>query len=398
LVVDDPAASALLTRALALHPAEGPGRWSIQADLIEPLMNQLKLSEAAQLAEGIRAAADAAGDLQWVTRGRLEAARVRQLTAPEGATEILRWEAERAILVFGRLGDEVGLGFAHEALADVAGMSGDLAGWTREYQLAADHLTRAGRTQHAQLASVGALSAMIAGTHPASVALIEARRQVSTVDGRLLRMLTAARTCLLAELLGRTGEAHQAREHVETLGLEMPDATAGTAAWFLGRAALACGRAGEAAELLARACAVHESTGATGYLSTTAAYHAHALLLTGDQPAARRQVNRALETGSTDDVLTQGLAHSALAWAAAADGEDPTTVRQEMAAALAALEPTELILDRALVHAACAEAARLIGDRAAAAEHRRRAIDLYDAKENIVGAAVQRALLAAEVE
>ena len=50
--------------------------------------------------------AEAAGDLQWVTRGRLAAARLRQITAPEGATELLRREAEQAILVFGRLDDQ----------------------------------------------------------------------------------------------------------------------------------------------------------------------------------------------------------------------------------------------------------------------------------------------------
>ena len=70
LVADDPAAIAMLTRALALHPAEGPARWSIQWDLVEGLAPD-RLPDAAELAETIRAAAEAAGDLQWTTRGRL---------------------------------------------------------------------------------------------------------------------------------------------------------------------------------------------------------------------------------------------------------------------------------------------------------------------------------------
>ena len=249
------------------------------------------------------------------------------------------------------------------------------------------------------MADFFALFAMVHGKHPASLALIEARRQASTADGRQLRLLTWTRVCFLAQMLGRTEEAHQAREHTESLRLELRDSLATVGAtWHLGMAALACGRAAEAAELLARTCAVHESAGATGYLSTTAGYYAHALLLTGDRPGGRRQVDRALETGSTDDVLTQGLARSALAWAIAADGDDPAMCGKRWQPQLAALEPTDLLLDRALVHAACAEAARLIGDRTAAAAHRQRAIDLYDAKENIVGAAVQRALLAAQLE
>jgi hypothetical protein len=74
-------------------------------------------------------------------------------------------------------------------------------------------------------------------------------------------------------------------------------------------------------------------------------------------------------------------------------GEAPDTVRQHMTDALAALEPTEMILDRALLHAACAEVAQLLGDGVTARQHRCLAIDLHESKGNLVGAAVQRALL-----
>ena len=283
-------------------------------------------------------------------------------------------------------------------MGDVANVAADLSLMMTEAQRAAEHLTRAGRTNQARVADFFALFAMVHGKHPASLALIEARRQASTADGRQLRLMTWTKVCFLAQMLGRTEEAHQASEQTESLRVEMRDplATVGITR-DLGGVALACGRAAEAAELLARTVAVHESTGATSYLSTTAGYYAHALLLTGDRSGGRRQVDRALETGSTDDVLTQGLARSALAWAIAGDGEGPAIVRKELAAAVAALEPTDLLLERALVHAAGAEAARLIGDRTAAVQHRQHAIALYDAKENVVGAAVQRALLAAEV-
>jgi hypothetical protein len=197
-----------------------------------------------------------------------------------------------------------------------------------------------------------------------------------------------------AALLGRTEEAQQARERAERLQVELATAdAAATLTFILGEAALACGRATEAGELLARACTVHETTGAVGLLCTDAALYAHALLLVGDHRSARRQVHRAIETGSSDDVLTQGLARSALAWLAAVDGEDPLVVRRHMTDALAALEPTQFLIALALTHCACAEAALLIGDHSGARHHRQSAIDLYDAKENVVGAAVQRALL-----
>ena len=180
-----------------------------------------------------------------------------------------------------------------------------------------------------------ALYAMVPGKPPASLALIEARRQASTADGRQLRLLTWSKVCFLAQMLGRTEGAHKPSEQTDSLRVELRNSlvTVGVTR-DRGIVALACGRAAEAAELLARACPVYESAGGCRLL--------------------------------VDGVLTQGLARSALAWAIAADGDDPATVRKESAAALAALAPTDLLLERALVHAACAEAAQLIGDLAAA--------------------------------
>jgi hypothetical protein len=346
------------------------------------------------LAESIRAAAEAAADLRWSTHGRLGLARVRLSTSPEGAAELLAREAEQALVVFERLGDQLGLGWAHLSLRDVAAMSGRVNVMATETQLAAEHLTRAGRSQRAQLNTSLALVSMMIGDHPASRGLVEARRRLNTADGRRQRTFAWTAVAFFAALLGRAEEEQQAREHAERLQAELGTyATTEAGGNFFGFAALACGNAAEAAELLARTCAAEEATGDAGHLSTTAALHAHALLLTGDHHTARQQVNLALAIGSADDVLTQGLARSALAWLAARDGEDPGAVRQHMTDALAALEPTELVIDRALVHTACAEAARLLGDETAARRHRQAAIDLYDAKENLVGAAIQRALL-----
>ena len=399
LAADDPAAIALLTRALALQPDEGQLRWSIQFDLVDGLLRDGNLIDAAEVAESIRVAAEAAGDLQWTTRARLATGRLGLYIASEGATELLRNEAQQALVVFGRLGDELGLGVAHECLADVAAMSGRVDALATENQLAAEHLTRAGRGRLAQALTLGTpLFAMEFGSRPASLGLVEARRRVATAQGRLPRIYAWVAVSFFAAMLDRTEEERQAREHAEQLQVELRNSW--TAAWMmthLGVAALACGRPADAAELFAGASAVHEATGAAGLLSTTAGYHAHALLLIGDQPEARRQVDRALETGSTDDVLTQGLARSALAWLTAVDGDDPAIVQGHMTDALAALEPTDLVMDLAFVYAACAEAAQLLGDDKAARQHRQRAIDLYDTKENIVGAAVQRALLAGEV-
>lgn len=81
------------------------------------------------------------------------------------------------------------------------------------------------------------------------------------------------------------------------------------------------------------------------------------------------------------------------AWLAAIDG-DLTAASAHMDTALGQLTRDQL-LDRALVHVACAETSGVLGDVSAARAHRRSAIDLYRAKGNVVGAAHHEALLAA---
>jgi hypothetical protein len=395
LVGDDHAAIALLSRALVLQPDEGPQRWSIQFDLVEGLGRVGPLAAAGEHAGAIRAAAEAADDGLWTTRGRLAVAQINQTTDPEGATELLRAEADRALVVFERLGDELGLGWARICLGSVANMSGRLSETETQAHLAAVHLTRAGRAPLAQAVNLGGpLLAMMLGEKRASTGLVEARQIAASVDGRRLRMIAWGGVCFFATLLGRSQEETQARELVQRLLRELRaspmDAEVSN---NFGAAALACGRTADAVEWLARSCAQRETTGAVSNLSTDVAYYAYALLLAGDRGEARRQVARSLELGSTDDVVTQALASTVHAWLAAADGAGPDIVWRHQANALRLLEPTELLLDRALVHRSGAEAARLIGDEVLARDHRQRAIDLYDAKENLVGAAAQRALL-----
>jgi hypothetical protein len=378
-----------------VHPKVGPARWAIEYDLADALSRSGPLDQATELAETMRAAAEADGNLQWVTRGRLFLAHVRQFTAPEGATELLEQEAQHALTVFEQFGDELGLGMAHQCLSMVANIATDITTMMSELGLAGAHMALAGRRHLAEQFSydMPVWGMMIGGTS-ASTGIIQARLRMTTANTRTSLMNASSAAFFFASLLGLTEEARQARARAEQLQAEL--GTAESAQFLIGTiggVALACGNAVEAVELLARVCTIDEGTGDAASLSTDAALHSHALALTLDYAGARQEADRALRSGSTDDVLTQGLARSALAWLTALDGDDPDGVRRQMTAALSFLEPTDLLLARALVHAACAEAAAVLGDERAARHHRQSAIDLYDAKENVVGAAGQRALL-----
>jgi len=336
-------------------------------------------------------AAAAAGDEQWTMRGRLALGQIRQLTEPEGATEVLRQAAEQALILFGRIDDDLGLAHAHQCLSEVADCMGLMGEVMRETHIAVEHLTRAGRTRLAEIVKNDVMYGWMFGDLPASQGIADARYVATTADDRGARAHAWTTVAFFAELLGREDDERQAIEQAYRLEQERRRPT--NLPYFLGPAALACGQGRDAVDLLAFSLRALDAIGAAGISSTVAGFHANALLLTGDGAAGRRQADLALATGSTDDVTTVGLAQGALAWSAAKNSEAPADVLRHIRHALDAIDTTDQLLARGLVHTVCAEAAQLIGDVAASRHHRQSAIDLYDAKENIVGAEVQRSLL-----
>jgi hypothetical protein len=143
--------------------------------------------------------------------------------------------------------------------------------------------------------------------------------------------------------------------------------------------------------LLERTAADLEEVGDLSVLSTELAYRAHARLHLGDVLTARALVARALEVGSSDDVLTLALAYSALGWIAALDRD--AAAAAELATNAVAMLPAELLDDRATVHLSAAEADLALGDPDGANAHRRAALELFHRHENVVAGTHVRHLL-----
>jgi hypothetical protein len=387
LGADDQAAIALLRRALALNAEPSTRRRSIEVILSIGLLRTGPLPEAARMAADVVRSAQADGDAQSLARGRLVVAQARQASSSEGAAERLRVEADRALVICGDLEDHLGLGLAHLAKAEVAALRCRLDALAAETRLTVDHLERAGFTRWAQACTNWLLVGLMAGKRPAAPGLDECRRIATTSDGRVPRMYAWVAVAYFARLLGLTEEQREAVDHAEQLRAELQTADADRAfVLFTACAALACGQAREAALLFQRDCASQELSGDVARLATASAYQAHALLALGDRPGAERQAQRALDLCSTDDILTRALGHSALGWVAAASGAAPNAVRDRVETALAAVQPTELLLDQALVHIAAAASYHSLGNERDALQHRATAIGLYDAKGNVVGA------------
>jgi hypothetical protein len=391
---DDRKAAALLDRAQSLHDAPGPELWSLQIELARTMERALEpMGQATTRLEGVMAAAAAVGDRRWTTYARLLLAMIRQNTEPEGATEAMRDEARAAMEFFTSIADDLGLSVVHQALSMAANMTLRTSEQAREGALAAEHAEAAGRTAEGRwLRERRLLSLVMADTH-AEAALEECRRAVLAADNRVSRANFAANCAFCAVLLGRSDEAEQAWTIANDLAAQLPPYAALDVEWTHAWAQICAGDWAAAARPLDLVCARLETSGAWSSLSTQSALSALVLLHTGDVVAARRRVATALRLGSSDDLMTQVWGLAARAWLAALDGGRAAATRY-MDSTVEQL-PDERLLERAVVHIACAEASKLIGDPVGSRGHRRAAIELYRAKGNVVGAAHQEAVLSA---
>lgn len=393
LYADDGAAVALLERAIRLRADEGPQRWWLQVELAYAWFRNGSFPAGAEVARALEQSTEATGGIGWAMHARLLLAEARQFMSPEKSAAGLRRTAEEALVLFTELADDGGLASAHDALGDVAFNDADPETFLHECLLAAEHAGRAGHPRQARLHRQTALLPMILGRRPAEEGLAESRRLLAQADHRTDRVLTLSYLAYFAGLLTLHEEATQSFARAEQLAAELHP---NVSRWveFLGSlAALGQGDWPTAAVLCARLRDAGDATGDHDILMSNTALLTHALLHTGEVEEARRRANEAETLNrAAEDVLTRSLITSALGWVAAIDG-DRRSAYGYMQEAIA-VSPPDLLMDRALVHRACAGAAAVMGDQAVCEEHRQAALDLYLLKGNLAGAANLREVMA----
>jgi tetratricopeptide (TPR) repeat protein len=388
------AATNLLGRAATLFPTGSREKIVLLPDLVEARYEAGRIEGVeALLEEGIHAA-EALGDEHLSALAHVQRAWLKAHADPRGWSERALAEAERAIPVFERLGDDDALGRACDVIHSVYWLRGQLAAARAAAERGLLHAERAGNERQQGRHRIVRTASAYFGFTP-----------LDEVDEELERDLEWARRTgslwLEALCVQALGTHHAARGDLvkgeqliargmsilADLGMRL-DVAGLVVNWIwvvTDDPVTAEAHLRESHELLAEA-------GEKGYLSTVAANLAQALYLQGRYDEAEEMLLAGAEAGASDDVSTQVLTRSVRAKILARRGlpEEAEGLAREAVALAAETEYVDLRGESLL---ALGEVLSLAGRLDEAAEVVQKALDLWEAKGNLVFAARTRALL-----
>jgi class 3 adenylate cyclase/tetratricopeptide (TPR) repeat protein len=387
---DSRAAARLFSRAAALLDIDDVRR----PDLLIDAAGQLRVTG---LYDEAAAAADEGVALRpeerLATRARLALLRIRFESDPDLDLGVLATEARKAAVLADELDDHILAAEAWGALADVSWARCRFEATAEADTRAAEHAERAGNPMRTRLKLLK-LNCAASGPMPTSQAIALGEQTLEALN----RQPTLASGVLttLGHLHAMRGEFELARRLV-LRGLAMRDE--GTALAYAGRTGSGWeveARSGnwEAAEREIRAG--YEglvALGNTGFGATAAATLGHCLVVLGRMDEAEELVAVSRETATAEDVVSQVAWRNAQARLLAARGEPPEAVKVAKEAVELALATDALseqgealvILAEVLVSADLHDEARTAA---------RQALDAFDRKEHLVGAARAERLLA----
>jgi DNA-binding SARP family transcriptional activator/tetratricopeptide (TPR) repeat protein len=373
---DYPAAVRLLSRALDLVPDHD--------GLRRHVLTQLGGAVAAlgEVARGERLLSDAikeaagAGDRLGETWARIELAGLRTFSEPSDFTTQRR-EAERALEVFAEAGDERGLARAWSLLAWVERADGNLPESEDGYTRCLQHARRAGDSG-AEVEALRRLAALArVGPTPVGVAVARCEEILGLVAGRPTAEGSALiELGVLRAFQGRFDEAREllerGRDLIRDSGAEM------AAAWTsqgIAQAELSAGDPVAAERELRPALEAYERFGNSSDLAFTAIMLADALCGQGRYEEAVELVSPAEDWHSFLQARADAVRGRALAGLGRLEEAEHVARK-----AVASLDQTEVLVQRARAHLWLAEILRAAGRTAEAVEHAEGALRLYEQK------------------
>jgi predicted ATPase/class 3 adenylate cyclase len=390
---DMPAAASLLTRATVLLADDDRARLELAPDLGAVLADLGESTRAETLLERAVSDAERLQAPRLAARAEIVRSAIHMHTRPEGASEDVARVAARAIEIFTREGDEVGLAQAWRHLSRVHLISSSWGEQTKALERALVHARRAGdRREEAMILGQLALS-LYWGPTPVSEAIARCEEMLAQagrdpiVEARVMVPLAG-----LEAMRGGFDRARalyrQSQDILEDLGLR-PLLAAHTLA--LSSIEALAGDPGAAEDELRFGVQELEALGLWSSFATLASVLAGTRIAQGNHDEAEKLVERARLAAPADDVASQVLWRTTRAKLLAARGEHDDAERlAEEAVALAGRTDALNLHADSLVD--LAEIVRVAGDEAAADQALREAMRLFAAKGNEMSRAHAEAL------
>jgi class 3 adenylate cyclase/tetratricopeptide (TPR) repeat protein len=392
---DRHATAALLDRTVSLLDPGDPRRLGLLVDLAAALKWTGRLDEAEARVRRAADEAGAGGVALVVHRARLELADLHWYTAPDEGTQGLWRAATEAIPVFERSGASAPLAEAWWAVAEVHLFHCEFEEMRAALERGLAAAQGAGREERARLQHAVGLAATL-GPTPVE----EARRLCKELRGEVEGHPVYAALLLLYEayldsLAGRfeaaRANAEASRRPMEEFGRRI---LLGSQRRYSGQIELLAGEAGAGEALLRDGYRTLRELGERGNAASVAAFLARALLALGRDDEAEATAVEALELGSPDDMEMRVYADLARAGALLAAGSvDDAVAVARGAVDIAQRTDASTMRGDALLE--LGRALRGAGAEEDADDAARRALELYEAKGNRVGAETAREFLAA---
>jgi class 3 adenylate cyclase/tetratricopeptide (TPR) repeat protein len=395
---DPPAAVNLLSRALDLLPSGDPDRIGSLLDLGDALAEAGEWRRAHEVLAQAVDGAQVAGDRLLSTRGTIALLYLGEVTRPQGWTEQAEREAGRAIALFERSGDRVGLAHSWRVIAHVYNRRLQWAELERVGERIVGYARRAG-DRRTETRILGGISASLClGPTPAGEAVERCERILAELGGAPRpTMMVLDSLALCSAMLERFGEAERLLARADAIRDELAGKL-----WKVGRVEfsawtyLLAGRPGDAERVLRPAYeAFARIREKGGTLAIHAALLAEAISALGGRDEQAEQLSQIAEAAAADseDVAAQGEWRMARATALARNGStaDAERLAREAAMLAAATQcplvqtSTQLTLARVL----------LAGSRPAEARQAaQEALAVAEGKGDLASSSRARALLA----
>jgi class 3 adenylate cyclase/tetratricopeptide (TPR) repeat protein len=394
---DPPAAVNLLSRALDLLPSGDPDRVGSLIDLGDALAEAGEWRRAHEVLTEAVDAAQVAGDRLLSARGTIALLYLGEVTEPRGWTEQAEREAGRAIALFERSGDRVGLAHSWRVIAHVYNRRLQWADLERVGQRIVGYARRAG-DRRTETRILGGISASLClGPTPAGEAVERCERILAELGGAPRpTMMVLDSLALCSAMLERFDEAERLLARADAIRDELTGKL-----WKVGRVEfsawtyLLAGRPGDAERVLRPAYEAFARIGEKGgTLAIHAALLAEAVSTLGGRDEQAEQLSQIAEAAAADseDVAAQGEWRMARATALARNGSivDAERLARE-AAMLAAATQCPLVQTTTMLTLA---RVLLLGGRPAEARQAAQdALAVAEGKGDLASSSLARALL-----